>query len=755
MTNAAFQHSPFGRVDEVGKVARGGSMVRGIARHVLLVISVPIALAATLSHADVPLTGISKVTAGQEHTCALTTGGGVKCWGNNRNGVLGDGTSGNWRRIPANVFGLATGVVAISAGYSHTCALSLGGGVKCWGDNLLAQLGTNDNFNRTEPTNVVGLSTGVAAIATGGFHTCALMTTGGVKCFGYNGSGQVGDPASGFRSKLVDVVGLTAGVVAITAGLSHTCALTTGGGVKCWGSNFNGPTPVDVAGLTSGIAAIAAGSGHTCALTEGGGVKCWGGNQFGQLGDNSTDDRLNPVDVAGLATGVTAIATSNNHTCATTTSGAMKCWGDAQYGQLGDNSTGDANLRRLSPVDVAGLAGGVTAMATGVWHTCANTASSGIKCWGSNAVGQVGNGTFGNQYLSPVSTLVYLGKRPSDVNGDLKSDLLFRNTQTGQVTAWLMNGTATISTVGILPPSATSVRGVADFDDDGFADLLVTKNDGTATIMYMDRNGIDATSSSNLLGFNSNWQITQSGDFTGYGLTDILARQSTGSVTLWLMGGFRSNGPQPIQGPDPNWRVTHVADFNGDGKADILWRSVDGAVRLWLLDNLYDPASTTIVNLLGPEPNWSISHVGDFNGDGKADILWRSNSGAVTLWLMDGATVTSAVGLLGPDPNWSITHVGDFNGDGKADILWRKNDGSVTQWLMNGNSVTSTVGLLGADPNWRVTHLGDYDGDGKADILWRNTVDGSITMWLMNGAAIATAAGILGPGPWVVVPPMP
>jgi FG-GAP-like repeat len=98
--------------------------------------------------------------------------------------------------------------------------------------------------------------------------------------------------------------------------------------------------------------------------------------------------------------------------------------------------------------------------------------------------------------------------------------------------------------------------------------------------------------------------------------------------------------------------------------------------------------------------------------------------------------------------------VGDFNSDGKADLLWRNNNGAVTTWLMNGVSVISTAGLIGADPNWRVSHLGDYNGDGKADLLWRNT-DGSITIWLMSGATILSATGILGPSPWSVVPTPP
>jgi alpha-tubulin suppressor-like RCC1 family protein len=367
----------------------------------------PAASTGTLpSRPPVGLTGVraAAIEAGGAQTCARTTAGGAKCWGGNPWGQLGCGACFD-RHTPVNVSGLAGGVRGITAGGHHTCALTRAGSVKCWGDNEDGQLGDGTHTTRWAPVNVSGLKSGVSAIAAGGSHTCALMASGGVKCWGYNSFGQLGDGTTTDRQTPVNVSGLTSGVSAIAAGGSHTCALTAAGGVKCWGNNGDAElgdgttterhTPVNVSGLASGVSAIAASDNgwHTCALTTAGGVKCWGANEQGQLGDGTTTDRSTPVDVSGLATGVRSIAPGYLHTCALTASGGVTCWGYNSRGQLGDGT----HTRRSTPVNVSGLASGVSAIAAGGdepgGHTCALTASSGVKCWGLNDLGELGDGT--------------------------------------------------------------------------------------------------------------------------------------------------------------------------------------------------------------------------------------------------------------------------------------------------------------------------------------------------------------------------
>jgi alpha-tubulin suppressor-like RCC1 family protein len=352
------------------------------------------------------LRDIARIATSSNHTCALTTAGGVKCWGDNSSRQIGDISISRFL-TPEDVPGLLSGVAAIAVGGAHSCVLTTAGGVKCWGADDYDQLGDNSRTYQASPVDVKGLSSGITAIAAGAVHTCALTTEGGVKCWGWNYAGQLGDN-SAHRLLPVDVTGLSSGVTAIATGSQHSCALIKTGGVRCWGENQWGAlgnnstthsiTPVEVSGLSSGVLAIAAGGNHTCALTTAGGVKCWGENISGELSDHSSTNRLTPVDVAELPSGVVAIAVGYFHTCALSIPDGVLCWGNNTDGQVGDSY----RSYRIPPMALPGLDGTVTAIAAGTAHSCALTKSGGVTCWGGNKYGQLGDGT-GSVQIGPVT----------------------------------------------------------------------------------------------------------------------------------------------------------------------------------------------------------------------------------------------------------------------------------------------------------------------------------------------------------------
>ena len=351
------------------------------------------------------VSNFAAVDAGNNYTCGLLSSGGVQCWGSNSAGQLGDGTTTS-SSTPVVVDNLSN-AIAVSAGNIHTCALLQNREVKCWGNGESGKLGDGLELDSLTPVTVSGLSN-VVAISAGRDHTCALLNTGGVKCWGYNIYGQLGNETSNDSLTPADVSDLSSGVIAISAGDGHTCALLDPGGVMCWGlgalgrlgdgSEVSSSAPISVSGLGSGVTAISAGEQHTCALLSDGTVKCWGDNEFGELGDGNVDAiAATPVSVIDLS-GVTAISVGDDHTCALISSGGVKCWGRASSGRLGNGSL----VNRLYPVDVkVELDGadllGVNAITSGERHTCARVDFSKIKCWGRNGDGQLGDGTTTNR----------------------------------------------------------------------------------------------------------------------------------------------------------------------------------------------------------------------------------------------------------------------------------------------------------------------------------------------------------------------
>jgi alpha-tubulin suppressor-like RCC1 family protein len=283
-----------------------------------------VAVAVALTYAA----GALIIGNGGAHTCTVSSNiFAVECWGDNSNGQLGVGTTSD-ASIPQVVPGqyLLGLPVAVAAGSLHTCTLLSYGAVQCWGANMYGQLGDGSTYDSWNPGAALLMST-AASLTAGYQHTCALLTSGSVTCWGMNSNGQLGDGTNVSRTSPVAVAGLAGPVASIAAGGLHTCALLASGGVQCWGFNANGElgvgqasadvwAPVSVPGAQSGVVSIAASGHHTCAVLTGGASVCWGLNADGELGNNNTTAAYSPQGVYGLSTGVVSVAPGEHHTCA-------------------------------------------------------------------------------------------------------------------------------------------------------------------------------------------------------------------------------------------------------------------------------------------------------------------------------------------------------------------------------------------------------------------------------------------------------
>jgi VCBS repeat protein len=334
-------------------------------------------------------------------------------------------------------------------------------------------------------------------------------------------------------------------------------------------------------------------------------------------------------------------------------------------------------------------------------------------------------------------------------------------------------GPAGINNNGIITGSYLDASG----ESHGFAAQLATPHDfydsGTAAMLWRNGSGLatwqmngssiatsgGVTYQGQALNPDASWSVAGIADFNADGVADVLWRQNGGSLSLWQMSGSTVSAANTLTyngsviAPDASWSIAGVGDFNADGEAAILWRGAGNSLSMWSMNGSTVTASNTVMysgSALTPDASWSVAGVGDFNGDGYTDVVWRQSSGALALWDMQGSTVTSSSAVtyqgssLAPDASWSVAGVGDFNGDGAADMLWRQSSGALQLWQMNNASVTSSNAItyqgnvLAPDASWHVVEIGDFDGNGKSDILWRND-NGTMAEWLMNGSQVTAS----------------
>ena len=350
----------------------------------------------TLTGLALPASGtwatVSSSSSEAHYNCATTSTGALYCWGDNGSDRLGIGRSS---AAPAQLRSPASGQWAsVKLGDVHTCAITTLGALYCWGSDQYGKMGTG--ADSVTPLKLTAPASGVwTTVSLGNYHTCATTSLGALYCWGYGGDGQLGlDDDSGRSAPTLVAAPATGTWVTVTAGERHTCATTSLGALYCWGLNVSGQLGLNdttvrdqpamlSAPATGTWATVDAGDGSTCATTSLGALYCWGVNNTGQLGLDDATDRDQPAMLPAPAAGTWAtVQASWNHTCATTSLGALYCWGYNGEGRFGLNDTTDRDQPAILP-----------APATGTWAkvstgkgTCAVSSIGSLFCAGEGAI---------------------------------------------------------------------------------------------------------------------------------------------------------------------------------------------------------------------------------------------------------------------------------------------------------------------------------------------------------------------------------
>ena len=351
---------------------------------------------------------VSIDTGNYARMCAILSGDTVACAGYNGQKQLGDGTSTS-RLVPVTSTWSGIDVAQVSAFDTTTCVLSLYYAMRCFGTNYYGQFGDGLTTGNG-PSSAI---TDVQMVASMGSTTCAIMLNATVMCWGRNQYGQVGNNVTSTSSQLfpATVMGINEPAMHLSTGEFFACAVTQSQGVKCWGRNWFGDlgdgtttdsaTAVSVLGLAEPVTNISLGNYHACVLTVNGSVQCWGYGLYGNIGDGATLSRSLPTYVKRLGAKVLQLSSGDQHICVLLVGGAIKCWGNNANGQIGDNTT----INRALPVPVLQLGGSAKHISAGYRSTCAVLTSGVLRCWGQNNQGQLGDNTTVDRWL-PITSIM-------------------------------------------------------------------------------------------------------------------------------------------------------------------------------------------------------------------------------------------------------------------------------------------------------------------------------------------------------------
>ena len=680
------------------------------------------------------------VATGSTHTLFLSENGHVWAVGANDRGQLGDGsTSPSTTAVTA----IASGVIMIAAGEKHSLALKRDGTVWAWGANDGGQLGLGagavDANPHSTPTQIPGL-VNVVAISAGAQHSLALTSAGAVFAWGVNDHSQAGGPCGSTGSNVPSPF-------------------------QVYTSSTGSCTPTSPLG---GVSMIAAGGHFNVALKSDGTVVAWGDNTHGQLGNGTTAvDSAVPVSVTGLA-GITRIAAGGDHALALKGDTRVAAWGRNDVGQLGDSTFTERSIAVEVSIGLASTKG-VALIAGGREHSLIMYQTGPVASFGSNASGQLGRavnaaGTAcGSDQCLAVemggythAAGVFAGPAADRSFVYIPGDGLFGRFQAAGDNANAELGTGASGADVNAPVPVTEVAAVGDKvgkrtnfrNDANRSDVLWRSTSGGNVSWDYTTNLPNGYTSATLPGTATYWKILATADVNGDGISDVVWRQSAagpspGQVLIWLMNGPNAIGSTVVPGTlsESQWEFSGAGDFDGDGRTDLLWRDVNtGQVVIWYMGINGQLDQSLAIGTVSYS-QWKIKGIGDVNGDGIQDIIWfHVPDGVVAIWRMAVTGSYQAIfpAAVGAGSAWQIYKIGDFDGDGRDDIFWRNtSDGTNAIWYLKGEGRVDDANFYVATPfnQWRLDIVGDFDGDGREDIWWYDTTNGSVVRWLMQGRA--------------------
>jgi hypothetical protein len=341
------------------------------------------------------------------------------------------------------------------------------------------------------------------------------------------------------------------------------------------------------------------------------------------------------------------------------------------------------------------------------------------------------------------------------LDGNATGDLVWHS-NTGQQALWLMNGNRSSGATVINPPTpemnGASIVLMGDFGGDGKADLLWRTPAGGYWLTEM--NGLAIASTHGILADaqnpGGNWVVVQKGDFNGDRKVDLLWKNSaTGGYAIWQMNGsaIAPTDYAVVDRPDVGFEIAALGDFNGDGTTDILWMHADGRIFVQLVSGVVSNHLQTISTTALPAmAGYTLVLVGDFDADGKKDLLWRNANNEHIIWQMNGAAIASNTTILGGGTTWQVVFGRDLEHDGTTDLIWRDSrDGKTGIWLMTGSQAHAYGTLIYANSGWTLKYMADFNGDNMCDGIFVNDTDGSVATWLIAGGAAYSYAIISPP----------